>query len=717
MDYLLKSSAVIFIFYACYKVFLQRDTFFNSNRWFLLLGLLIASCIPLIVIPVYVEYTPIQLPNFIGTTVSENPITLQEETFNLIDLLPNIYLLGLVFFLVKLIIELLSLNRILKTGTIQSFQNFKLIETTKQVAPFSFFNCIVYNPTHFNNEELQHVINHEKAHIQQLHSLDTIISQITCAFLWFNPFVWLYKKALQQNLEFIADQKAQFASPCEKSYQTVLLKASVQNHQLVFTNNFYTSLIKKRIVMLHKSKSKKRNQLKLILVLPLLAFFIMSFNTKTIYVETVEEDNQTTNSGEAIEIIFTKNTSDEDLEQIKKELQSKGITFTYKNVKRNSDGEIIAIHTEFKSADNSSNYNISGENGIKPFHFKSSDDSFSVGSLDYKFINENTKTKSSQETNRVVIIEEEDDDDTNSTIIDLKTLREKDSVHVIRKTNKLTYSTGTSEDEDSTIIIQESDEPIFILNGKKVEKSIFEDVDSEDIESVFVLKGKSAIEKFGNDGKNGVIIMTKKGSKGLFSESEDKVVFNSKNSFKFETDGKQPLFILNGKVIDKEDLNNVSPNIIEDVEVLKDKSATTLYGKKGENGVIIINTKKEGILNSKNKGILVVKEDENPYQIEVSNVYVTYDDEEVATEFIITKNSSDASLEQQKLELKKHGIDAKFSKVKRNKAGEITSIKISLDDNDGRKSSASWKEKNQAIPDIVMGKSNDDKLYIQAIGN
>jgi TonB-dependent SusC/RagA subfamily outer membrane receptor len=731
MDYLLKSSAVIFIFYACYTLFLQRDTFFDSNRWFLLSGLFIASCIPCIVIPVYVEYTPLPLSEFIITNVNDSSSVVPSEEINFLELLSSIYIIGLVVFMAKLTIELLSLNRILQTGSKQSIQKFKFIETNREVTPFSFFNYIVYNPNHFNDTELQHIINHEKAHIQQLHSIDTIIAQIACVILWFNPFVWLYKKALQQNLEFIADQKAQYVSPCEKSYQTVLLKACIQNNQLVLTNNFYTSLIKKRIVMLHKSKSKKRNQLKLILVLPLLAFFIMSFSTETIYVETVKENNQSSNSEEAIEIIITKDTSDEDLESIKKELQSKGITFTYEVINRNSDGEITVINTTFKNDKNATKYNILEEEGIKPFRFISSDNNFSVGTIDKKkntFIYETTdgrkiKGESSRGTN--VYVFETDDDNENSEKVKIIKSKVIDSIYYSKPHGKANWinnnETETNihspENKNVNVFITKGDEPIFILNGKKVEKAIFEDVDSEDIESVFVLKGKNAVEKFGDEGKHGAIIITKKGSKDLFSETEDKVILNSKNSYTFETDSKQPLYILNGNVIDKDDLYEVNPNSIEKVEVLKDKSATTLYGKKGENGVIVIKTKKQGILNSKNKGVLVVKEDENPYQIEVSNVFLTYDDEEVATEFIITKNSSDSSLERQKAELKKHGIDAKFSKVKRNKAGEITSIKISLDDNDGRKSSASWKEKNQAIPDIVMGKSMDDKLYIRAIGN
>ena len=37
----------------------------------------------------------------------------------------------------------------------------------------------------------------------------------------------------------------------------------------------------------------------------------------------------------------------------------------------------------------------------------------------------------------------------------------------------------------------------------------------------------------------------------------------------------------------------IDPNTIESVDVLKDKVATKKYGKKGENGVILITTKKE----------------------------------------------------------------------------------------------------------------------------
>jgi beta-lactamase regulating signal transducer with metallopeptidase domain len=137
----------------------------------------------------------------------------------------------------------------------------------------------------FTKKELEQIITHEKVHVDQHHSIDILLTQLTCITLWFNPFIWLYNKNLKQNLEFIADKNAQSKVTCKKSYQTTLLKTSMPSHQIVLSNHFYNSLIKKRIVMLHKSKSKKINLIKYAFIIPLLAIFLMSFNTKEVYIK------------------------------------------------------------------------------------------------------------------------------------------------------------------------------------------------------------------------------------------------------------------------------------------------------------------------------------------------------------------------------------------------------------------------------------------------
>ena len=757
MDYILKASAVLFIFYACYQLFLQKETFFQANRWFLLSGLIISCVIPLVVIPVYIEYTVTNNSNFLINYDNLTPTqTIIEEPFDYMQLIIWTYFAGILFFFGKLIVDFLSLRKVINSSKTISLGSFKLLETNRNITPFSFFDRIVYNPKQFENEELEHIINHEKVHTQQLHSIDTIISQITCILFWFNPIAWLYKKALQQNLEFIADQQAQHISPCEKSYQTVLLKASVQNHQLAITNNFYTSLIKKRIVMLHKSKSNKINQLKFALVLPILAFFMMSFNTKDVYVEisnnNLEEDKLSYQIQDHLNVMFNKNSTDEYLSLTKKQLSRKGITFNYKSIKRNDKNELTGIKVTFKSSSNNTEYKISGNGPIKPFSFMSDGQSFKVVTMGK---DDGTFMFTSKEGE---IIAQTTTDDTFSfkqkDTISIQTqsnrlLKEGDSIFINRNSKIQTWvnNNGTninaSENGNTFVYRSKSDEPLFVVNGKVVEKSLFEDVDSDKIESVNVLKGNLAVERFGERGKNGVVLLRTKGSPKWvigdtvevktyeIRELNDSITHNfgervySKNdniTYEFTStrnDKNKPLYIVDGKEFSPKDFKKLNVNSFESMHVLKDENAIELYGEKGKNGVIIIKSKIYAFVNGSDKAVVVEVEDNNPWKIktEVTTVYYEDDNGKVTAEYILTKNSSDSFLEKQKQQLQKHGIEAKFSKVRRNKAGEITSIKISLDDNDGRKSSATWKDKSEAIPDIVMGKSSDDKLYVRAIGN
>jgi TonB-dependent starch-binding outer membrane protein SusC len=55
--------------------------------------------------------------------------------------------------------------------------------------------------------------------------------------------------------------------------------------------------------------------------------------------------------------------------------------------------------------------------------------------------------------------------------------------------------------------------------------------------------------------------------------------------------GNEPLFVIDG-FPGAEDLNSINPNDIESIEILKDASATAIYGSRGANGVILVNTKK-----------------------------------------------------------------------------------------------------------------------------
>lgn len=396
MEYLLKASTVIVVFYGIYRLFLQKVTFFEANRWFLILGILMSFTIPLIVIPVYHEYTTEVVSNVQFSEVPMITETSIEESFDMLDYLLMIYVLGITIFSIRFLFRLISLARMInKNETHKKEEGFIFIETTTELSPFSFFKWIVYNPTQFNQNELVQIITHEKAHAKQYHSVDILLMEICCVLLWFYPFVWFYNKSLKQNLEFLADKYALDQINDTKSYQYTLLKASVPNHQMALSNHFYNSLIKKRIAMLQKSKSKKINLLKYALVVPVLTLFLMSFNTEDVYVERIEEQVLKKN-----EFIIYNTFSKLDFKQFKQKLESQGFELDLKKVKRNDNNLITWIDFTILKDAKDGRYRINSGAPINAIHIKYENNLFHINSLDFV---ENERKKRRNEIFEIII--------------------------------------------------------------------------------------------------------------------------------------------------------------------------------------------------------------------------------------------------------------------------------------------------------------------------
>ena len=603
MEYLLKASAVIIIFYACYKICLQKDTFFELNRWFLLIGLITAVFIPFIVIPIYVEQTPVILDNlvFVEDNAAVQPTG---NPFDVLLLLNTMYLLGVVVFSLKFILQITSLFPLIINSKKQKVERYNFMKTNKAVSPFSFFNYIVYNPEQFSDSELEQIITHEKVHASQHHTFDILLAQLACIVFWFNPFIWFYNKALKQNLEFIADKTAINFSNCKKSYQYTLLKTSMPTHQLALTNNFYNSLIKKRIVMLHKSKSKKINLLKYALIIPALTLFLMSFNTKEVIIEKkltptnsnspeelpvfnellnilkpetvsnpivkpilnnlISKKSELTSS--SIEVIITKDYSDSDFEKLKTTFKNEGITLKIKDIDRNKQGEITAIKIEINSKSSNANYSIDTDKAINPIKISVDDNgkNISIGNSHLKkehqmvFITKDGDKHDINNTdsdNNVFVVSSDDD---NSDDIEIKTFVIKDGdTSKIMKKHKVKMIHFNS-DEDSTLVTKKGDKKSYKItvksNGDKDDMTwTTEDTDHKKI-------------------------MIKSGG-----HETVKIV---------STDGKEPLFLVDEKEITKEEMNDLNPDTIESVKVLKGDTATKKYGDKGKDGVVEITLKK-----------------------------------------------------------------------------------------------------------------------------
>ncbi|WP_298426254.1 M56 family metallopeptidase [uncultured Kordia sp.] len=573
--YFVKSSGVLLLFLSLYYVWLRKDTFFHGNRFFLLAGMIISLVLPFLVITKYVE-----IP-FVEETLGSNMFVYTETgneviapIFSWTDILMYTYVAGVLFFLSKFLIELASLCKLLWTSTVTKRDGqFIYIETATSFTPFSFFNYIVYNPELYSASELEAILIHEKAHSRQLHSIDVFISKLYCIFMWFNPLAWVHQKYISQNLEFLADSAAIKQTPSKKEYQLTLLKVSGNAYCPALTNNFYNSLIKKRIVMLQKNQSTRLHKWKQVLILPLLVAFVMLFNTEVI----AKEVSTTTTSTPSLEntivkemygdvmVTINKNTTVKELKAIQKMFKSFDITLNYDIKKFNSRDEIVAIKLELKDKAGAKASATFESQNDKPIP------TVKLGKKDGTLIVTSSKAKHYVTSTAYEFHSDEDHDG-----------KDGKNKYVIKSkhTNKKggTTKTWIQKDDVETINIKKVDgKEVIIVNGKKINP---DEIIEEEIE---IKKG---------DGKHFVVV-----GSHIDSENEDvEVEVNNGKDSKIvirNSGSKKPLFVMDGKIIKEDQIRGLDPNKIEGISVLKGDNATALYGKKGENGVVVITTKKK----------------------------------------------------------------------------------------------------------------------------
>ena len=153
---------------------------------------------------------------------------------------------------------------------------------TNDEGPFSFFNWIFINPERHKSDEIEEIMMHELTHCQQLHSIDIIFAELFCVVFWFNPFVWLLKREVRLNLEYLADNSVLANGKDNKEYQYHLLGLTYRKNVATITNNFNVLPIKKRIKMMNKKETKGILKAKYMLYIPLVAMLLAVSNIETI---------------------------------------------------------------------------------------------------------------------------------------------------------------------------------------------------------------------------------------------------------------------------------------------------------------------------------------------------------------------------------------------------------------------------------------------------
>ena len=660
--YILKSSICLVGFYLFYRLLLSRETFHRFNRIALLSILLLSCLLPLVEVTVEkqteVHQTMMTLEQWLmlaDMMNAESTAELQAEevTVTWIQVALLVYLVGILFFAFRNGYSLLKLGGLLRSGRKEQLEKYTggkekviLIVHDRDIAPFSWMKYIVISQKDLD-ENGREILIHELAHIQNRHSWDLLVADICIFFQWFNPASWLLKQELQNIHEYEADETVIEKGVDAKQYQLLLIKKAVGTRLYSMANSFNHSKLKKRITMMLKEKSNPWAKLKYLYILPVAAIAVTAFARPEIS-ETAEEISRMSDALgiEQASLLFSRlhDISAVKVNDLTAIVEAKAAKTTEEAVRMSTVLKDTAKPVEVKYIPTEVTDKLKG---TPLYEVVEQMPEFPGGgmaaALEYIQKNmqypESAKENGTQGRAMVQFVVDKEGNVTELKVIrsvdkelDAEAIRlvksmpkwkpgmQKGQAVAVKYTMPVLFKLEGGKKVNSSIVVNSmptgfsvlgANAPLYIVDGKEVTSSIMSALDANKIESMTVLKGKDATDLYSEKGKNGVILITLKGSEQkpitLSTKSSavsvpgvNAVYLNNRRSDWADVD----VFVdgekieLSGKALDEV----VSPNEIESISVEKN-------AEDANRGKIYITTKK-----SKGKYTMVTSEGkENVY--------------------------------------------------------------------------------------------------------
>ncbi len=618
-----------------YFIVLRNKKFHQYNRFYMLAVFFLSFIIPLIKIQLDKMETQQAVVQFIYVLADYNAVmdkAIAAKGFQVNwDMMAIVgYALVSAFFLFSFVFALIRIRKLLQQYSINHLGDVYLILTNVKGTPFSFFKYIFWNEEiDLQSATGQKILQHELTHVKEKHSIDNVIVQVMMIVGWFNPFFWLARKELYMIHEFIADKRS-VDNGDAASLAEMLLAAIYPQQQFLLTNSFFFSPIKRRLLMITNNKNPRFSYMRRVVVLPLMAVVVLLFAFR-MKQEKANENKNLLNSlyGYAD---TTQNPSGAGVSQaemdeyeaiLKKVIITKtskeGKTFTgfdgskKLEIKRvyeislamSAEQRNIATQVHFLKVPPSVKKSPSTEQ-LKTWldskmygvwidekrisneilsKYNSNDFSlYDVSKLEKNAINYgkhyyqiNLYTNKYFQTN----IRK----DTAIYITKLLSRSNDSSKVIITNTDSiLKYDIGSDwsnfNTKSSTLkvistpLFANGNAPLIFVDGKKITHDEMSKINPGTIESVNVLKDKATTLKYGDEGKNGVILIKLKPAA-------------------------KPLYVVDGKKMPDIEMSNINPMDIASMNVLKDEVATAKYGDEGKNGVVELKMKPLYVLDGK----------------------------------------------------------------------------------------------------------------------
>lgn len=606
--YLVKFSISLSLVTIFYQLFLRKLTFYNWNRWYLLVYPLGCFLLPLLDIGWWLEADRVDLSALQQLPALGNWRPSSEAagtvSFNYWYVLNGIVVSGSIVMAMRMLLQYLSYRRLSKRAALLGGEDIKLYAVTGNIIPFSFGRSVYINPALHSEEDLKDIIRHEMVHVRQHHTADMMLAELLLVLNWFNPFAWILRHAIRQNLEFIADRQVLTHGVDRRQYQYLLVKVVGQrNFSMASHLNF--SALKTRIVMMNKIRSARIHLVKFAFAVPLAAILLLAFRKK----QELQEVPEAVHSPALLRLVQDEGqVQHTNLEYIPELLP--GLAGQQNDTVPTSKRSYLAGPT-----DKGYHIRITEKNGIGE-----------VTILDQK--KKKVKSMSLDEWNANKAQYEQQYGELppppppppappappapGKTI----TVAPAAPVSPIAPAPPAVPAAPPAPEKKNLIVISEGDPKLVVdeeqnatISGKRVELQMPKDggalyfvngkewtkedvslIDPNRIKAIHVVKNEQAVAKYGERAKEGVILIDTKSDNAAAEPASKLEPITVTGYAKSEA---SPLYIVDGQEMNPEEFKKMKPESIESITIYKDKKATERFGAKGKNGVIVVMRKKQ----------------------------------------------------------------------------------------------------------------------------
>jgi len=319
-EILLRASVSMALLYGLYWLLLRNSTHFKANRIFLIFSVVISLLIAAVPVQYQVNVQAAAketYKEFNGTfnrnIENVNTETTIKQSISLSSILYLIYIIGATLVLLRLLIQCRKPILIISKSKPKKIYDCLIHENKDFNSPFSFFNRILINPEYFKQNEIVDILTHEKVHIQERHWIDLFIIELLTVFFWFNPFIWLFERAIKQNHEYLADEGVLTRGHSPVRYQALLINRLMGTQVIGMANHFSAAQSPTRFKMMTKEKTAKRKLFRMIWGVPVLTILLVAFAepqykvqaNKEVQTTKVENDSFLSSKDKSIKVTGT----------------------------------------------------------------------------------------------------------------------------------------------------------------------------------------------------------------------------------------------------------------------------------------------------------------------------------------------------------------------------------------------------------------------------